>query len=153
MAVEVRVTAVLQKLTGGKKSVPAEGETVDQLLRNLDSDYPGFLRQVQGSDGRLHRFVNIYLNDEDIRYLGQLETPLKTGDVVSILPALAGGVFLGPPCARQPNAERQAGGHMLFSNIIEAIGNTPLVELPNTTPNPNVRIYAKLEGQNPSGSV
>jgi molybdopterin synthase sulfur carrier subunit len=85
------VTAVLQKLTGGKKSVPSEGATVDQLLHNMEAEYPGFLRQVQGEDGRLHRFVNIYLNDEDIRYLGQLETPLKAGDVVSILPALAGG--------------------------------------------------------------
>ncbi len=91
MAVEVRVTAVLQKLTGGKKSVPAEGGTVDQLLKNLDTNYPGFRHQVQGDDGRLHRFVNIYLNDEDIRYLSQLNTPLKDGDVVSILPALAGG--------------------------------------------------------------
>jgi MoaD family protein len=91
MAVEVRVTAVLQTLTGGKKSVPAEGNTVDEILQNLDSNYPGFLHQVQGLDGKLHRFVNIYLNDEDIRYLGQLETPLKPGDVISILPALAGG--------------------------------------------------------------
>jgi MoaD family protein len=91
MAIEVRVTAVLQKLTGGKKSVPAEGGTVDQLLKNLDVNYPGFRHQVQGEDGKLHRFVNIYLNDEDIRYLDKLDTPLKDGDVVSILPALAGG--------------------------------------------------------------
>ena len=91
MAVEVRVTTVLQKLTGGQKSVSADGATVDELLRNLDADYPGFLQQVQGDDGQLHRFVNIYLNDEDIRYLGRLETPVKQGDVVSILPALAGG--------------------------------------------------------------
>ncbi len=91
MAVEVKVTAVLQKLTGGKKSVTGEGSSVAELLHNLDSNYPGFRRQVQGEDGSLHRFVNIYLNDEDIRYLGQLNTPLKSGDVVSILPALAGG--------------------------------------------------------------
>ena len=92
MAVEVRVTAVLQRLTGGKKSVESEGSNVDELLLNLDGSYPGFLRQVKGEDGNLHRFVNIYLNDEDIRYLDKLETPLKSGDVVSILPALAGGV-------------------------------------------------------------
>jgi molybdopterin synthase sulfur carrier subunit len=91
MAVEVRVTAVLQKLTGGQKSVPADGTTVDELLKNLENNYPGFRNQVQGEDGQLHRFVNIYLNDEDIRFLGQLQTPLKSGDVVSILPALAGG--------------------------------------------------------------
>ncbi|HEY8819970.1 MAG TPA: MoaD family protein [Dehalococcoidia bacterium] len=91
MAVEVRLTTVLQKVTGGRKTVSAEAGNVDELLRNLDSDYPGFLHQVQGDDGQLHRFVNIYVNDEDIRYLEKLDTPLKNGDVVSILPALAGG--------------------------------------------------------------
>ena len=91
MAVEVRVTAVLQRLTGGKKTVPGEGNNVEELLRNLDDNFPGFMTQVKGADGNLHRFVNIYLNDEDIRYLDKLDTPLKSGDVVSILPALAGG--------------------------------------------------------------
>jgi MoaD family protein len=91
MVVEVRVTTVLQKLTGGRKSVSGEGRNVDELLQDLDRNYPGFLHQVQSANGQLHRFVNIYLNDEDIRYLEQLETPLKDGDVISILPALAGG--------------------------------------------------------------
>ena len=91
MSVEVRVTAVLQKLTGGQKSVKSEGATVGALLENLDTAYPGLKQNVM-QDGKLHRFVNIYLNDEDIRYLGQLETALSDGDVVSILPALAGGV-------------------------------------------------------------
>ncbi len=90
MAVEVRVTATLQNLVGGK-SVREEGTTVGELLGNLDSRYPGFRAQISGEDGQLHRFVNIYLNDEDIRYLQALETPLSEGDVVSILPALAGG--------------------------------------------------------------
>ena len=90
MAVEVRVTATLQNLVGGK-SVNGEGTTVGELLTNLDSRYPGFRAQISGEDGQLHRFVNIYLNDEDIRYLQALETPLSEGDVVSILPALAGG--------------------------------------------------------------
>jgi MoaD family protein len=91
MTVEVRVTSVLQKVTGGAKSVQADGGTVGDLLQNLDQRYPGFLGQVMQEDGKLHRFVNIYLNDEDIRYLGQLDTPVANGDVVSILPALAGG--------------------------------------------------------------
>jgi molybdopterin synthase sulfur carrier subunit len=91
MSVEVRVTAVLQRMTGGAKSVKAEGETVGQVLGDLDRNYPGFLGQVMQEDGRLHRFVNIYLNDEDIRYLDQLDTRVGEGDVVSILPALAGG--------------------------------------------------------------
>jgi sulfur-carrier protein len=91
MAVEVRVTAVLQRITNGAKSVQAGGKNVEELLQNLDGAYPGFLGQVQGADGQLHRFVNIYLNDEDIRFMEKLATPVKDGDVVSILPALAGG--------------------------------------------------------------
>jgi molybdopterin synthase sulfur carrier subunit len=90
MSVEVRVTAVLQKLTGGAKTVQAEGGTVGAVLNDLDARYPGFKSNVM-QDGKLHRFVNIYLNDEDIRYLGQLDTPVQSGDVVAILPALAGG--------------------------------------------------------------
>ena len=95
MSVEVRVTAVLQKLTGGAKTVQAEGNTIGALLDNLETAYPGFKANII-QDGKLHRFVNIYLNDEDIRYLGQLDTPLKDGDVVSILPALAGGACSFP---------------------------------------------------------
>ena len=91
MAVEVRVTAVLQRVTGGQRSIQADGETVEQLLGSLEQSYPGFLAQVMQEEGKLHRFVNIYLNDEDIRYLEQLNTKVSEGDVVSILPALAGG--------------------------------------------------------------
>jgi MoaD family protein len=90
MAVEVRVTSTLQNLVGAK-TVDAAGSNVGELLRDLDSRYPGFRQQISGDDGELHRFINVYLNDEDIRYLQQLETPLQDGDVVSILPALAGG--------------------------------------------------------------
>lgn len=89
---EVRLTAVLQRLTDGVKTVKADGDTVGALLTDLDRRYPGMRGQVMQEDGKLHRFVNIYLNDEDIRYLSQLETPVKESDVVSILPALAGGV-------------------------------------------------------------
>ncbi len=90
MTVEVKVTANLQKLVGGQRSLQSEGANVGELLNNLDSRYPGFKGQIV-TDGQLHRFVNIYLNDEDIRFLRQLETPLKEGDTLSILPALAGG--------------------------------------------------------------
>ncbi|MPZ23430.1 MAG: MoaD family protein [Dehalococcoidia bacterium] len=91
MSVQVHVTSVLQKVVGDQKTVSAEGATVGDLLNNLDDSFPGFKAQVTGEAGDLHRFVNIYLNDEDIRYLGQLSTPISDGDVVSILPALAGG--------------------------------------------------------------
>ena len=90
MVVEVRVTANLQKLVGDQRSVHAEGANVRDLLDDLERRYPGFKRMLV-TDGQLHRFVNIYLNDEDIRFLRQLDTPLREGDIISILPALAGG--------------------------------------------------------------
>jgi sulfur-carrier protein len=90
MAIEVRVTANLQKVVGGQRSIQAEGSTVRELLDDIESRYPGFKDMIV-TDGQIHRFVNIYLNDEDVRFLGQLDTPLNDGDVVSVLPALAGG--------------------------------------------------------------
>ena len=91
MAVEVRVTSTLQRLVGAK-SVVGEGATVGEVLASLEAAYPGFRNQIAGEDGQLHRFVNIFLNDEDIRYMNALDTPLQDGDVLSILPALAGGL-------------------------------------------------------------
>jgi len=90
MAIEVKVTANFQKLVGGQRSVQGQGGTVRDLLDDLEGRFPGFKGQIV-ADGQLHRFVNIYLNDEDIRFLEQLDTRLKDGDVLSILPALAGG--------------------------------------------------------------
>lgn len=95
MPIEVRVTANFQKLVGGQRAVQARGGTVRELLEDLEGRFPGFKGQIV-TDGQLHRFVNIYLNDEDIRFLGQLDTPLKDGDVLSILPALAGGASVPP---------------------------------------------------------
>ena len=89
--VNVRVTAVLQKVTGGQKNVEASGSTVQEVFDDIDTKFPGFKAQVYGPDGKLHRFVNIYLNDEDIRYTGGVDTALKPGDQLDILPALAGG--------------------------------------------------------------
>ncbi|HSP56268.1 MAG TPA: MoaD family protein [Dehalococcoidia bacterium] len=90
MAVEVKVTATLQKVVGGQRSVQGEGGTVREVLEDLDRKHPGIMDMVM-VDGQIHRFVNIYLNDEDVRFLNKLDTPLKEGDVLSILPALAGG--------------------------------------------------------------
>ena len=90
MAVDVRVPSLLQKFSGGQKVLTYESETVGDLLLRIDQDYPGFRAQLV-EDGELRRFVNIFLNDEDIRFLKQMNTPLQDGDVVAILPALAGG--------------------------------------------------------------
>ncbi len=89
--VQVRMTAVLQKLTDGQKTIEATGGNVAAVFDDMESRYPGIRAQLYGDDGKLHRFVNVYLNDEDIRYMGGPETPLKAGDVLDILPALAGG--------------------------------------------------------------
>ena len=90
MPVEVRVPSILRQHAGGEKTVHADGETVNAVLDDVDRRYPGFKGQLF-ENGELRRFVNIYVNDEDIRFLGGLETPLQNGDVISILPAVAGG--------------------------------------------------------------
>ncbi len=90
MSIEVRVTSVLQIVLGAK-SVQSDGGTVGELLEDVNARFPGFKAQITSPEGSLHRFVNIYINDEDIRYLESLATPVKEGDVLSILPALAGG--------------------------------------------------------------
>jgi MoaD family protein len=90
MPVEVKVTATLQKMVGGQRVIEGEGATVGEVIDDLERMHPGIKDMVM-VDGQIHRFVNIYLNDEDVRFLSQLETPLKEGDVLSILPALAGG--------------------------------------------------------------
>lgn len=82
---------MLRPTVGGERVVTAEGSTLRQLIENVDERHPGFAGQLVESDGKQRRFVNIYLNDEDVRYLKGLETPVSEGDVISILPAVAGG--------------------------------------------------------------
>ena len=91
MAVTIQVTSVIQNAVNGQREFSAEGATVAELITNIDSQYPGFLGQIANDEGELHRFVNVYINDEDIRYLSGKETPVSEGDTVSFLPALAGG--------------------------------------------------------------
>jgi MoaD family protein len=89
--VEVRVPTILRKHTGGEKKVEAAGGTVREVLADLDARYPGIATQLFTEDGGLHRFVNVYQNDEDIRFLGGLDAEVAEGDVVAVLPAVAGG--------------------------------------------------------------
>lgn len=91
MVVEVRLPTMLRKHVAGQSMVQAQGETVGSLLSELGQRYPGLHTDLTGPTGELHQFINIYVNDEDIRYLDRLETPIGEGDVVSILPAVAGG--------------------------------------------------------------
>ena len=91
MAVEVRIPTILRTYTAGEKTVEGKGATIGELIADLDVRYPGLRGRLVDDDG-LRRFVNVYLNDEDVRFLGGLETALADGDSVTILPAVAGGV-------------------------------------------------------------
>jgi len=87
----VKLPTILRKQTNGEAQVQAEGDTPRDLLNDLESKYPGITKNIVSDDGGLHRFINVYVNDEDVRYLGSLETEVADGDTVSILPAVAGG--------------------------------------------------------------
>ena len=91
MAIVVRIPTPLQKLTKDRPEVDAAGSTVQELLQDLDHQFPGIKDRLCDPDGRLRRFVNVYVNEEDIRFLKQEATVLKDGDEVSIIPAIAGG--------------------------------------------------------------
>lgn len=91
MTVEVRLPTVLRPHASGAATVSVEGTTIGEVLENLVERYPGMAGQVLTSEGTLHRFVNVYVNDDDVRYLEQLDTKVGDGDTVSILPAVAGG--------------------------------------------------------------
>jgi len=91
VTVMVKIPTIFRPQVGGYPAVEAAGETLRDLLDDLERRYPGIKERIVSEDGRLHRFVNLYLNDEDVRYLGSLETKVQEGDTVSILPAVAGG--------------------------------------------------------------
>lgn len=91
MTVEVRVPTVLRKHTGGERVVQTQGGTVAAIIDQLERQFPGFKGDLVDDEGQMRRFVNIYVNDEDIRYLDRLETKLADGDRLAILPAVAGG--------------------------------------------------------------
>ena len=90
MSVTVSVPTILRPVTKGEKSVSAQGATLAELISDLDANYTGLGERLV-KNGALHRFVNIYVNDEDVRFTGGLETPIADGDQVTILPAVAGG--------------------------------------------------------------
>jgi MoaD family protein len=91
MSVDVRIPTILRSYTGGAKAVEGSGETLADLLADLDTRHPGLRGRLVTEEGALHRFVNVYVNDEDVRFLGALEAKLSDGDTVTILPAVAGG--------------------------------------------------------------
>ena len=91
MPTTIRIPTPLRKLTGDLELVQAEGSTVGDILQSLDTSYPGLKERICDESGNVRRFVNVYLNDEDIRFLEERATPVKDGDEISIVPAIAGG--------------------------------------------------------------
>jgi len=91
MSVTVKLPTILRKFAGNEARVGADGATLGDVLGDLKTRYPGITKNVIAEDGGLHRFINVYVNNEDVRCLGSLETPIAEGDTVSILPAVAGG--------------------------------------------------------------
>ncbi|WP_435768787.1 MoaD/ThiS family protein [Nocardioides sp. SYSU DS0651] len=90
MAIEVRIPTILRTYTGGEKAVTADGANLSALIDSLEGDHPGIKDRLV-DNGDLRRFVNIYINDEDVRFIGSLDAELSDGDQVVILPAVAGG--------------------------------------------------------------
>jgi len=131
----VRIPPTLRDSVGGAREVDASGSTVRELLADLAERFPGLGSQVLENGNEIVPFVNVYVNNEDVRTLDGLETPVGDGTSVILLPAMAGG-------------ERT-----LTPSLLETIGGTPLVELSRISPEGGARLYAKLEGQNPTGSI
>lgn len=91
MAIEVRVPTILRPYTKDEKVVTVEGATIAEVIEDLERQYPGIGARVLDDSGELRRFVNLYVNDEDVRFLGGLQTTVSDGDTVTVLPAVAGG--------------------------------------------------------------
>ncbi len=93
MPITVRIPTPLRKLTNGKGEVEAKGNNIDELIVNLEGQFPGMKERLCDENGGIRRFVNIYINEEDIRFIKGKESPIKEGDEVSIVPAIAGGTY------------------------------------------------------------
>ena len=91
MAVTVRIPTTMRPISGGASSVQVEGTTLREVLAALDAAHPGFGERLFDGAGELHKFVNIFVADDDVRYMKGLDTPVAAGDTVSIIPAVAGG--------------------------------------------------------------
>lgn len=136
----VRIPPTLRAEVGGARQVDAAGSTVRELLDDLVGQYPALGGQIL-ADGEIAPFVNVYLGGEDVRTLEGLDTTVAEDDTLILLPAMAGG------------APRPASPLRVATSLLDLVGSTPLVELQHVSPKPDVKIYAKLEGQNPTGSI
>ena len=134
MAIEVRIPTILRTYTDGAKAVDAQGDSLGALIDDLEANHPG-LKDRLIENGDLRRFVNVYINDEDVRFIGGLEAELER---------------------RRPG--RRAAGRRRrlmtrYDDLLASVGGTPLVGLPRLSPSADVRLWAKLEDRNPTGSI
>ncbi len=91
MSIQVRIPVQLRSITNGQEVVPATGKSIMEIIDDIEKHHPGVKERICEADGRVRRFVNIFVNEEDIRFLQNLDTPVKETDEVSIIPAIAGG--------------------------------------------------------------
>jgi molybdopterin synthase sulfur carrier subunit len=91
MSATVRIPTTLRPMAGGKSEVEVEGATVGEVLKSLDAAHPGFADRLLDDDGNLRKFVNVFVADDDVRFMDGLETPVPDGETVAIIPAVAGG--------------------------------------------------------------
>jgi cysteine synthase/molybdopterin converting factor small subunit len=133
--IRVRIPPTLRTEVGGAREIEAAGGTLRDVLSDLAERFPSLGRQVLEDGDGIAPFVNVYLDREDVRTLQGLDTPVREGATVILLPAMAGGQQTITP------------------SLLETVGRTPLVELARLAPHPGVRLYGKLEGQNPTGSI
>jgi cysteine synthase B len=134
--IKVRIPPTLRSEVGGAREVEARGSTMREVLADLAERFPSLGNQVLEGGEEIAPFVNVYLDSEDVRTLDGLDTEVRSGSTVILLPAMAGGERTLTP-----------------SSLLGTIGSTPLVELARLAPHSGVRLYAKLEGQNPTGSI
>ena len=91
MSATVRIPTTLRPMAGGKSEVEVEGATVGEVLKSLDAAHPGFADRLLDDDGNLRKFVNVFVADDDVRFMDGLQTPVPDGETVAIIPAVAGG--------------------------------------------------------------
>lgn len=128
MEVHVRIPTPLKKLTGEQDIIKAKGRTVGEVIQWLTETYPGLKERLRDEQGGVRRFINIYVNDEDIRFVQNLETPVKEGDQISIIPAIAGGstakrrvtLFFPPELIKEPVIYNIGQHYRLVTNIRSA---------------------------------
>jgi [CysO sulfur-carrier protein]-thiocarboxylate-dependent cysteine synthase len=145
----IRIPPTLRSEVGGERQLEVDGTTIRELLENLADRYPSLGAHLW-ENGDVAPFLNVYLGSEDVRTLDGLDTEVGVGQTVILLPAMAGGStgsLAGDPARPVKAAPAVA------DSLLSLVGSTPLVELPRLSPKPEVKLLAKLEGQNPSGSI